>query len=121
MKFKVLLYSRIPAPRWGALEVTRTEESEDMKYLMIGELRKPYEENRKKMYEIEEKRTEKGEVLGDAIIFPQHLLLSKENASFRGVDCEEEKLAKWIAAYQDVADFKIHPIMARSEFEKFTS
>ena len=92
-----------------------------MKYLMLGELRKPYEENRKKMYEIEKKRTEKGEVLGDAIIFPQHVLLSKTNASFMVVDCTEEKLAKWIAAYQDVADFKIHPIMARSEFEKVTS
>jgi len=107
------------APRWGAIEVPRTEESEDMKYLMIGELRKPYAENRKKMLEIEKKRTEKGEVLGDAIIFSQHVLLSKTNASFMVVDCSEEILAKWIAAYQDVADFKIHPIMARSEFMQF--
>lgn len=91
-----------------------------MKYLLIGELRKPYEENRKKVNEIEKKRTEKGEVL-DAIIFPIHALLSKANTYFMVVDCEEEKLAKWIAAYQDVTDFKIHPIMARSEFEKFMS
>lgn len=90
-----------------------------MKYLLLGELRKPYAENRKKMLEIEKKRTEKGEVLGEAIIFPQHVLLSKANSSFMVVDCSKEILAKWIAAYQDVADFKIHPIMVRSEFMQF--
>jgi hypothetical protein len=26
MKFKVLLYSRIPAPRWGAIEILRRKE-----------------------------------------------------------------------------------------------
>jgi hypothetical protein len=92
-----------------------------VKYLLIGELRKPYEENRKKMFEIEKKRAEKGELLGDAMIFPEHVLLSKANSIFMVLDCAEAILAKWIVAYQDITEFKVYPIMARSEIEKYMS
>ena len=121
MNFKVLLLAGSQLRGGELYKYQERRGSEEMKHLLMGELRKPYEENRKKMYEIEKKRTEKGEAFGDAIIFPQHALLSKAYSSFMVVDCSEETLAKWIAAYQGVADFKIHPIMARSEFEKYMS
>lgn len=90
-----------------------------MKYLIIHEVREPYEENAKKMLEVEKKRNEKGEAFTDeeritAIYFP----MSLPSRGYRIVDCEPEKMMKWVMAYQGIFNAEIIPVGSREDWQR---
>ena len=82
-----------------------------MKYLIIQELEKPYEENMRKAFEIEKDRRQKGISLEDAIIFPNHQFLT-EWKWFMIVETDDPmRIAKWEADHMGVKKYKVIPII----------
>ena len=90
-----------------------------MKYLMMYELEKPYEENMKKVFEIEKERTSKGIDLVDVTIFPEHVFLSEENKWFMIVETDDlERIVKWEVDYLGVLKFKVIPIIKSKKIKE---
>jgi len=76
------------------------------------ELEKPYEENMRKVFEIENERRSKGISLGDVTVFPEHQFLSEENKRFMIVETDDlERIVKWEVDYLTVLKFKVIPII----------
>jgi len=67
---------------------------EEVKYLIMGELREPIEENLEKMYAVERERIEKGEVWGEEMVFQHHVFLSEFKSFFVVQTEDESKIAK---------------------------
>jgi len=85
---------------------------------MMYELEKPYEENMKKVFEIEKERKQKGKSLDDVTIFPEHVFLS-ESKLFMIVETDDPmRIAQWEADYLTVIKYKVIPIIKRSEMFK---
>jgi hypothetical protein len=85
-----------------------------LKYLIIQELEKPYEENMKKVFEIEKERKRKGISLEDAIIFPNHAFLT-EWKWFMIVETDDPmRIAKWEVDHMTVKKFNVIPIIESS-------
>jgi hypothetical protein len=83
-----------------------------LKYLIMMELREPFEENVRKVFEIDNERTSKGIAFGDAMVFPEHSFLSEENMRFMIVETDDlEKIVKWEVDYLPVLKFKVIPII----------
>jgi len=75
------------------------------------ELEKPYEENMKKVFEIDNERRLKGIAFGDEIVFPEHQSLS-ENKRFMIVETDDPmRIAKWEVDYLTVLKYKVIPII----------
>lgn len=86
---------------------------------MIFKVKEPSEENLKKGIAIENERIERNENFGDDIVFPLHQYLS-ESKSFMIVETDDHsKLAKWVADYTSVFDYKIVPIIPWSKTKKY--
>jgi len=82
-----------------------------LKYLIIFEPREPIEDNVRKSFEIEKKRTSKGIVFGDEQVFPEHQFLS-ENKRFMIVETDDPmRIAKWEVDYMTVLKYKVIPII----------
>jgi hypothetical protein len=76
------------------------------------ELEKPYEENMRKVFEIDKERRTKGIDLGDMNVFPEHQFLSEENKRFMIVETDDfERIVKWEVDYLTVLRFKVIPII----------
>lgn len=85
-----------------------------MKYLIIQELEKPYEENAKKAFEIEKERKRKGISLEDITIFPAHAFLT-EWKWFMIVETDDPmRIAKWEVDHQGVKKYQVIPIIESS-------
>jgi hypothetical protein len=91
-----------------------------MKYLIFYEFKEPVEDNIKKDLEIEKARIEKGEALWHSGSFYAGYYLLSEPKAFMIVDTDATSIAKWIAAYGSIMNYKISPIMTREEWEKAT-
>ena len=90
-----------------------------MKYLMMYELEKPYEENMRKVFEIENERNSKGIGLSDVNIFPEHVFLSEENKWFMIVETDDlERIVKWEVDYLGVLKFKVIPIIKSKKIKE---
>ena len=86
-----------------------------MKYLVYMSLMEPYEENVKKMIQIEKRRIDKGESWDKEMIFPIHSIQTTGN-SFMILNTDDSlKLAKYRHDYGGVLDVEIHTI---EEFNK---
>ncbi|UCE35918.1 MAG: hypothetical protein JSW00_10150, partial [Thermoplasmata archaeon] len=103
MRFKVLLVFLVESDLEGV---------KCLKYLIMMELEKPYEENMRKVFEIEKERRSKGISLGDVTVFPEHQFLSEENKRFMIVETDDlERIVKWEVDYLTVLKFKVIPII----------
>lgn len=86
-----------------------------MKYMILGELKEPVEENWNKVLEIEKergKRKKKWDSIG------LYYLLSEPKMLILVETDDESLIAKYINDYQSVAKMKISPIMDRKEYEE---
>ena len=82
-----------------------------MKYLIVMELEKPYEENMRKAFEVEKERRRKGISLDDAIVFPEHAFLS-EWKWFMIVETDDPmRIAKWEADNMTLIKYEVIPII----------
>lgn len=88
-----------------------------MKYLIVYEFKEPVVENLKKGFEIERKRTEKGETLSDIMIFPIHGFLSEFKAMMIVETDDPLRIAKWEIDYMPVYKYKVIPILERSDWQ----
>lgn len=78
-------------------------------------LMEPYEENWKKMFQIEKRRTEKHENWGKEQIFPIHSIATT-GKSFMVMETDDPlKLAKYRHDYGGVLEVEIHAIQEFSE------
>ena len=92
-----------------------------MKYVIFMEIKEPVEENLKRMFEIEGEREKKGETFGAQKELIANYYLLSEYKAFMIVDVEDvSRIAKWVAAYSPVMQYKISPIMTREEYEEAT-
>lgn len=89
-----------------------------VKYLIIMELEKPYEENMKKAFEVEKKRREKGINMNDYTIFPEHAFLS-EWKWFMIVDVDPLFIAQWEVDYMTLMKYQVIPIIESSKWYEF--
>ena len=81
-----------------------------MKYLVYMSLLEPYDENTKKMFQIEKKRVENGENWGKEQLFPIHNIVTT-GMSFMVVETEDPlKLVKYRQDYFGVLEIEIHMI-----------
>lgn len=87
-----------------------------MRYLIIYELEKPYEENMKKAFEIEKERRKKGISLEDIMIFPMHGFLSEWKAFMIVETDDETRIAKWEADHMTVVKYEVIPIIESSKW-----
>ena len=82
-----------------------------MKYLIIQEMEKPYEENMKKAFEVEKERKQKGISLEDIMIFPHHAFLT-EWKWFCIVETDDPlRIAKWEVDHMGVKKYQVIPII----------
>jgi hypothetical protein len=89
-----------------------------MKYLVYMSLIEPYDENIKKMFQIEKRRVEKGENWGKEQLFPIHNILTT-GSSFMVVETHDAvKLAKYRQDYIGVLEIEIHMIKAFDEIRE---
>ena len=86
-----------------------------MRYLISWELEKPYEENMKKLSEVESERKKKGISLDDILIFPIHFFLSEFKAFMIVETDDETRIAKWEADHMTLAKYKVIPIYESSK------
>ena len=92
-----------------------------VKYLFLVDTKEPREENIKKAAAIEKERTDKGEAFWpDKTFFPMHVFLTKPGAVW-AVDTDKSEIAKWVAAYKTVLNFKIIPLIERSKWEELNT
>ena len=91
-----------------------------MKYVLYSELKEPYEENMKKMYEIEKGRQAKGETFSQGDEYIDQYMFLEGNKGFLMVDTDDvSKIIKWTQAYSLVAkNIKIIPVLNRKEWEE---
>ena len=90
-----------------------------MRYLLVMEVKEPFEENWKKAMEIMSERRQKGETWGkESLLGGNHRFLSAARKGMNVVDTSEAKIAKYIAAYESVLNIKFSPIMHSVEWEK---
>ena len=90
-----------------------------MKYLIIHEIRDPFEDNAKKMYAIERERAEKGEGFAEEEkITPIYFPINLPPKGYRIVDCEPEKVMKWVKAYRGILNAEIISVGTREEWAK---
>jgi hypothetical protein len=77
------------------------------------ELEKPYEENIRKAFEIENERRTKGiAFVGDATVFPEHQFLSEGTKRFMIVETDDPmRIVKWEVDYLTVLKTKVIPII----------
>lgn len=81
-------------------------------------LLEPYDENIKKMFQIEKKRVDKGENWGKDMLFPIHSLAT-DGTSFMVVETEDTmKLTKYRLDYYGVLEIEIHAISAFDEIRE---
>ena len=81
-------------------------------------LLEPYDENVKKMFQIEKKRVEKGENWGKDTLFPIHNIITN-GTSFMVVEANDTmKLAKYRQDYNGVLEIEIHAIKAFDEIRE---
>lgn len=86
-----------------------------MKYLVYMSLMEPYDVNMRKMFQIEKRRTDKGENWGKEQVFPIHSITTT-GKSFMVVETDDpQKLAKYRHDYGGVLEIEIHMIQ---EFSK---
>jgi len=86
-----------------------------MKYLVFMRLMEPYEENSKKMIQIENRRIEKHETWDKAVIFPIHSIATN-GKSFMVIETDDLlKMAKYRHDYGGVLEVEFHAIQ---EFSK---
>jgi nicotinamide riboside kinase len=85
-----------------------------MKYLVEFWPKEPIEENTKKVYAIESERQKKGEAFGDSEMY----YLQAEPKVIMIVDTDSVKITKWCKAYNAVMDWKVSPLIKRSDFDK---
>jgi hypothetical protein len=104
-----------PLLRGGEQYKYQEEGCEKMKYVILGELKEPVEENWIKVLEIEKERG-KREKQWDTI--SMYNLLSEPKMLIIVETDDESLIAKYINDYRSVAKMKISPIMDRSEYEK---
>jgi hypothetical protein len=89
-----------------------------MKYLVFMRLMEPYEENSKKMLQIEKRRTEKHEQWDKEYILPIHSITTT-GKSFMVIETDDIlKLAKYRHDYGGVLEVEVHAIQ---EFSKLRS
>jgi hypothetical protein len=89
-----------------------------MKYLVFMHLMEPYEENSKKMIQIEKRRTEKHENWDKDMIFPIHSIATN-GKSFMVIETDDLlKMAKYRHDYGGVLEVEFHAIQ---EFSKIRS
>lgn len=92
-----------------------------MKYVIFMEPKEPYEENMKKVLEIEKKRQEKGETWSQQKESLVEYRLLSEPKGFTIVDTNDvSKVWKWAAAYAPFIKYKISPIVTRVEYQQMT-
>jgi len=93
-----------------------------MKYLLVWHVKDPFKDNLEKTLAIQKKRVDKGEALGETILFPIHSFVT-ENKACMIVETEDySKIAKWAAAYSSVFNYKVIPLVEWSSIrEYFTS
>ena len=89
-----------------------------MKYMIIGEIKEPVEENMAKSMEIEKKRQEKGDVLSDKMITPMFYPIVTPPKAYWVVDCERKDVMKWANDYRGVLNAKIIPVETRQDWAK---
>ena len=91
-----------------------------MKYVIYGALKEPYEENWKKMLEIEKER-QKREVTFDQTgeMIGQYMFL-EGNKSFQIIETDDvSSIVKWTQAYGSlVKDLKVLPVLTRKEWQE---
>ena len=90
-----------------------------MKYLVFMSLMEPYEENSKKMMQIEKRRTEKHENWDKEYLFPIHNIVTT-GKSFAVVETDDPlKLAKYRHDYGGVLEVEIHQFQEFSKLRGF--
>jgi hypothetical protein len=91
-----------------------------MKYMIIGSVKEPYEENYAKVLEIEKKRQEKGEAfsLQNKMLTSMYVSVGSPSWTYWVVDCEPEDIVKWSKVYADVMVAEVIPVMTRDEWAK---
>jgi len=90
-----------------------------MKYLIVWHTKDPFKENLAKALAIQRKRVEKGEDLGEAIVFPIHSFVT-ENKACMIVETEDySNIAKWAAAYSSVFKWKVIPLVEWSSVQEY--
>ena len=87
--------------------------------MIIHEIRDPFEENAKKMYEILEQRKEKGEDFTvEEMVTTIYHPISLPPKGYRIVDCEPEKLMKFVSDYRGLLNAEILPVQTQEEWKQ---
>ena len=92
----------------------------EMLFMIIQQMKEPWEENLAKAHEIEKKRQEKGQAfsLQNKMITTQYVSVGSSGKTFWLVDCEPELISMFEKAYASVLDIKAYPVITRAEWEK---
>ena len=91
-----------------------------MKYMIIGSVKEPYEENYAKVLEIEKKRLEKKEAftLQNKMLTKMYVSMGSPSWTYWVVDCEPEDIVKWSKVYAEVMIAEVIPVITREEWAK---
>ena len=116
MKFKVLLSltdndsSRAPAPRWGALQVPRTLECEELKFIAF------WEYDPTDMKQLIDKFTKSK--TGLEVLFEPHGI-GGQHKGFTIFEADNiDEIINYIVYYTPELDFKIYPIIKSADSAK---
>ena len=91
-----------------------------MKYVIYGELKEPYEENWKKLLEIEKGRKERGEMFDQTGRMIGQYAFLEGNKSFQIIETDDvSSIVKWTQAYGSVVkNLKVIPVLTRKEWQE---